>query len=177
MHYIDKAREQLVDLVGKVVDSTAGSGNSQTLTISRPRSEVEQFWRDPGRLSEVLGDVAEVRSTEPGNYEWTLNPGADEPTKWNTTLVEEDGSLRFVGETGDNSTDQNSTDDPPEVELTFRDAPHDLGTEVTIRAKTPVPDILTGAATFKALYRARALLQTGELPTLMHNPSARQAAR
>ncbi|QTJ67247.1 hypothetical protein HYG77_17810 [Rhodococcus sp. ZPP] len=172
MHYIDKAREQLVDLVGKVVDSTAGSGNSQTLTISRPRSEVEQFWRDPGKLSEVLGDVAEVRSTEPGIYEWTLNPGADELTTWNTTLVEEDGRLRFVGKTGDDSTA-----DPPEVELTFRDAPHDLGTEVTIRAKTPVPDILGGAATFKALYRARALLQTGELPTLRHNPSARHAAR
>ena len=177
MHYIDKAREQLTDLVGKLVDSTAGSGNSQTLTISRPRSEVEQFWRDPGKLSEVLGDVAEVRSTEPGSYEWTLNPGADEPTTWNTTLVEGDGSLRFVGETGEDSTAQNSTADPPEVELTFRDAPHDLGTEVTIRTKTPVPDILTGAATFKALYRARALLQTGELPTLRHNPSARHAAR
>ncbi|MEU2001690.1 hypothetical protein ACH47B_09155 [Rhodococcus sp. NPDC019627] len=177
MHYIDKAREQLTDLVGKMVDSAAGSGNSQTLTINRPRPEVEQFWRDPGKLSEVLGDVAEVRSTEPGSYEWTLNPGADEPTTWNTTLVEADGSLRFVGTTGEDSTAQNSPDDPPEVELSFRDAPHDLGTEVTIRAKTPVPDILTGAATFKALYRARALLQTGELPTLRDNPSARQAAR
>ncbi|SLH72109.1 Uncharacterised protein [Mycobacteroides abscessus subsp. abscessus] len=30
---------------------------------------------------------------------------------------------------------------------------------------------------FKVLYRARALLQTGELPTLAHNPSARAGAR
>ncbi|MCQ4122350.1 hypothetical protein [Rhodococcus tibetensis] len=174
MHYIDKARGQLTDLVGKVVDSTTGGGgNSQTLTVSRSRPEVEQFWRDPENLSEVLGDVAEVRSTKPGSYEWTLNVGADEHTTWNTTLIEGDGNLLFVG----SAAGEDSAADSPEIELTFRDAPHDLGTEMTIRAKTPLPDILTGAALFKAIYRARALLQTGELPTLRHNPSARKAAR
>jgi hypothetical protein len=30
---------------------------------------------------------------------------------------------------------------------------------------------------FKALYRARAILMTGEVPTIKHNPSARASAR
>jgi len=43
--------------------------------------------------------------------------------------------------------------------------------------RSPLPGLLTGAIAFKLLYRMRALLQTGELPTLEHNPSARPGAR
>ncbi|WP_040785160.1 hypothetical protein [Nocardia pneumoniae] len=173
MHYIDKAKEQLTDLVGKVAGSVSHGGNSQTVTIGRPRTEVEQFWRDPDRLSQVLGGIAEVRSSAPSRYEWILRPGADDSVEWNTTLVEEDDGLRFVGTTGEGDRTRGG----PQIQLTFRDAPRGLGTEVTIRARTPIPDILTGAAAFAALYRARALLQTGEMPTIERNPSARASAR
>lgn len=173
MHYIDKAKEQLTDLVGKVAGSVSQGGNSQTMTIGRPRTEVEQFWRDPQRLSEVLGGIAEVRSPAPSRYEWTLRPGADDSVKWTTTLVQEEDGLRFTGTRDDGSR----TEGGPQIQLTFRDASRGLGTEVTIRARTPIPDILTGAAAFTALYRARALLQTGEMPTLEHNPSSRASTR
>ncbi|WP_378740450.1 hypothetical protein [Nocardia brasiliensis] len=170
MNYLDKAKEQLTDLVGKVIDSGSSGGGTQTVTISRPRDQVEQFWRDPEKLSVVLGDLAEVRSTGPTSYEWILRRG-DESVTWDTTLVAEEGSLRFVRAGGNGSSTEGV-----EIKLTFRDAPHDLGTEVTLQVKSPVPDLLTGAAAFKVLYRARALLQTGEVPTLAHNPSARAAA-
>ncbi|WP_174187296.1 SRPBCC family protein [Nocardia barduliensis] len=174
MHYIDDTKHLLSDLVGRVLESASSYSSSQTVTIARPRAEVERFWRDPANLSEVLGDVAEVRSTGPSSYEWTLHSGADGRTTWKTTLHdEEEGRLRFVG-----STDDDTSSAPGlELELRFRDAPRDLGTEVTMRARTPLPDVLTGAATFTALYRARARLQTGEMPTLAHNPSARDSAR
>ncbi|GAB2682285.1 SRPBCC family protein [Nocardia goodfellowii] len=170
MSYIDKAKEQLTDLVGKVIDSGSGGG-AQTVTISRPRAEVEQFWRDPEKLSQVLGELAEVRSTEPMRYEWVLHRADEEPITWDTTLETEPDGLRFVRAAGNGDPAE-----PAEIRVTFRDAPRELGTEVTLRVKSPVPDLLTGAATFKALYRARALLQTGEVPTLAHNPSARAAA-
>ncbi|WP_280506943.1 hypothetical protein [Nocardia farcinica] len=64
-----------------------------------------------------------------------------------------------------------------QLHIEFAEAPADLGTEVTLRVTAPVPGLLTGAVAFKVLYRARALLQTGELPTLAHNPSARAGAR
>ncbi|MGK8488893.1 SRPBCC family protein [Nocardia asiatica] len=161
------------DLVGRVLESASSYSSTQTVTIARPRAEVERFWRDPANLSEVMGDVADVRSSGPSSYEWTLHAGADGRTTWQTTLQEEEGRFRFVGSTDD------STSSAPglELELRFRDAPRDLGTEVTMRARTPLPDVLTGAATFTALYRARARLQTGEVPTLAHNPSARSSAR
>ncbi|WP_280308620.1 hypothetical protein [Nocardia abscessus] len=173
MHYIDDTKHLLSDLVGRVLESASSYSSSQTLTIARPRAEVERFWRDPANLSEVLGDVAEVRSSGPSSYEWTFPSGADGRTTWTTTLREEDGHFRFVG-----STDDDTSSAPGlELELGFADAPRDLGTEVTMRARTPLPDLLTGAATFTALYRARARLQTGEIPTLANNPSARSSAR
>ncbi|MEU1995738.1 SRPBCC family protein [Nocardia gamkensis] len=173
MHYIDDTKHLLSDLVGWLIESASSYSSSQTVTIARPRAEVERFWRDPANLSEVLGDVAEVRSTEPSIYEWTLHSGTDGRTTWKTTLREEDGHLRFVGSEDEDSASARGL----EVDLGFRDAPRDLGTEVTMRARTPLPDLLTGAAMFTALYRARARLQTGEMPTLAHNPSARSSAR
>ena len=61
--------------------------------------------------------------------------------------------------------------------VAFRPAPNHLGTELSLRLKTPAPDLLTGALAFKILYRCRALLQTGEVPTIRSNPSARPSAR
>lgn len=171
MHYIDDTKHLIGDLVGRVIESASSYSSSQTVTIARPRAEVEQFWRDPANLSAVLGDVAEVASPAPSIYEWTLHAGADGRTTWKTTLREEEGHFRFVGADGQD-TGRNL-----EIELSFREAPRDLGTEVTMRAKTPLPDLLTGAGMFTALYRARAQLQTGEMPTLAHNPSARSSAR
>ncbi|WP_039798733.1 hypothetical protein [Nocardia araoensis] len=173
MHYIDDTKHLLSDLVGRVIESASSYSSSQTVTIARPRAEVEQFWRDAANLSEVLGDVAEVRSTAPSIYEWTLQASADGRPTWKTTLREEEGHFRFIGAADQDSTSGESL----EIELCFRAAPRNLGTEVTMRARTPLPDLLTGAGMFTALYRARALLQTGEVPTLAHNPSARSSAR
>lgn len=174
MHYIDDTRHLIGDLVGRVIESASSYSGSQTVTIARPRAEVEQFWRAPGNLSDVLGDVAEVASPAPSIYEWTLHAGADGRTTWKTTLREDEGHFRFVGA---DDQDAPSGSRGLEIELSFREAPRDLGTEVTMRAKTPLPDLLTGAGMFTALYRARARLQTGEMPTLAHNPSARSSAR
>ena len=63
------------------------------------------------------------------------------------------------------------------VALDFRDAPQGRGTEVIATATSPAPGTLSGALTFKALYRARALLMTGEVPTIKFNSSARDSDR
>ncbi|WP_280445722.1 hypothetical protein [Nocardia brasiliensis] len=169
VNYIDKAKDQLTDLVGKVVGGSDRSGNSQTVTIARPRAEVEQFWRDPDKLSMALGDLGVVTATGPTSFTWTM-PGHDSPA-WHTRLVAEEGRLRFLDAEGP------APGTAHEIRLTFADAPRGLGTEVTLQVNTPIPDLLMGAADFKVLYRARALLQTGEVPTIAHNPAARAGAR
>jgi hypothetical protein len=82
-------------------------------------------------------------------------------------FIDNDG-VRFTGlGDGDNKS----------ITVELRSAPHDLGTEVTLHVEAPGPAFISGAVAYTILYRARALLQTGEVPTLASNPSARRSAR
>ncbi|GGL17302.1 hypothetical protein [Nocardia jinanensis] len=165
MHYLDKVKQELVTLAGKAAGSVSGGSTSQTLTMRCPRAAAAQFWRDAENLSRVFSGIAEVRSTAPDRYEWAVRRDGHELINWESVLVAEEDGLRFV-----DATDT----DLVQVELGFADAPHELGTEVRMSAQAPLPEQLSGMAIFTVLYRARALLQTGEVPTLEQNPSARR---
>lgn len=162
MSYLESAKNQLLGAVSKVIDLPSRQGGAQTVTIACPVERVEQFWRDPDQLSVVLGDIAEIEADGRDRYRWTMS--TEPPVEWKSTQVAEPGGVRFVGRGN-------------EIAVRYRPAPHELGTEVTLRIKAPVPALLSGAAAFKILYRLRALMQTGEVPTIRSNPSARKSAR
>ncbi|OBA57756.1 hypothetical protein A5647_22695 [Mycobacterium sp. 1100029.7] len=164
MSYLNAVKDHAVGIAGKVVERLPRREKAQTVTIAAPRERIEQFWRDPDQLSRVLGEVAEVDVTGPDRYRWRLLPGPD--IAWESELVVAPDGIRFVGIADGN-----------ELVVSYKAAPHDLGTEVTLHAKSPAPGLLSGAVAYKVLYRLRALLQTGELPTLRSNPSARASAR
>jgi uncharacterized membrane protein len=186
MAVIDKTLNRARNLVGEVADSVVSAGNAVadrfvsresgggkpvTLTVARPRAEVEQLWRDPEALSQVLGTVAGVTITAPNRYRWKVSV-PDGHINWDSKLVETADGLRFVG--ADKRSQDNTT---TEVSVQLRDAPADLGTEVTLTLRLPAPKVILRGAAFKVLYRARALLQTGELPTLTPTPAARPGNR
>lgn len=168
MDYLQKAKEEVVTLVGRAVGSVSGGTGRRALTIGRPRAAVEEFWRDPDNLSRVFDGFADVRSTAPDRYEWTAAPDGADAIHWESVLLTEQDGLQFVDAV-----------DPERarIELEFADAPRNRGTEVRISATAPLPRQLTGAAIFAVLYRARALMQTGEVPTLDRNPSGRAAGQ
>lgn len=164
MSYIEFAKDQVMGAVQKVAAAAPRRAAEQTVTIACPVERVEQFWRDPEQLSVVLGDIAQVEACGPDRYRWRSLSG---PTlSWESELVPEPEGLRFVG-TGDRN----------QIAVSYRPAPGDLGTEVTLRVAASAPALFSGAVAFKALYRLRALLQTGEVPTIKFNPSARKSAR
>ncbi|OBJ89270.1 hypothetical protein [Mycobacterium sp. 1245852.3] len=162
MSYLESAKKQVLGAVNKVIDLPSRQGRAQTVTIACPVERIEQFWRDPDQLSVVLGDIAEIDVDERDRYRWKMS--AEPPVEWKSTRVAESGAVRFVGQGN-------------EIAVRYRPAPHELGTEVTLRIKAPAPALLSGAAAFKILYRLRALMQTGEVPTIRSNPSARKSAR
>lgn len=164
MRYLDVAKDQVLGVVNKIVDVLPSRAVAQTVTIAAPLERIEQFWRDPGQLSAVLGDIADVDTTGHDRYRWHLLEGSE--VVWESRLVQEPDGVRFVG-TGDGN----------ELAVNYRSAPRELGTEVTLRVKIPAPGLLSGGAAYKFLYRLRALMQTGEVPTIQHNPSARTSAR
>jgi uncharacterized membrane protein len=161
---VDTARRQVLGVAKKLLDRAPTRATQQSVTIQCSVVDAEELWRDAHRLSILLGDLGDVQLSGSDRYRWRLHSGPVDTT-WNSRLVSDNGGLRFVGEDGN------------EIIVTYRPAPRHLGTEVTLRTKTPVPGLLSGALAFKVLYRARALLQTGEVPTIRHNPSARSSAR
>jgi uncharacterized membrane protein len=172
---VDKVAEkepvkQLVDKVAeKVVDGAVADSRLQAVTIAASREDVRTLFQDANRLSEIFGDVADVTSTGPDRLRWKFTlEGSDGPEWECVTVAEDDARLRFV--------DAKAGEDAGIV-LDFRDAPQGRGTEVIARVSSPAPGALTGALAFKALYRARALIMTGEVPTIKHNPGARASER
>lgn len=166
MSYLEAAKDQVLGSVNwavkKVVDAQPPRVTTQSVTIACPADRIAQFWRDPLQLSVVLGDIAEVEAVGDDRYRWRLLEGPD--ATWESRLVTEADGVRFVG-------------GGHELAISYRPAPRDQGTEVTLRATTPAPGLLAGAAAYKVLYRLRSLIQTGEVPTLRFNPSARASAR
>jgi uncharacterized membrane protein len=169
MSILDTAKDRATNLAAGVVNmvgdkKTPDGANGQSVTINATVVEVKELWRDARRMSVVLGELGEVEHTGADQYRWKLKAGPV-ATTWECTVHTDNGGLRFTG------------DDGNEILVGFRPAPNHLGTEVTLRTKTPAPDLLSGALAFKLLYRCRALLQTGEVPTIRNNPSARPSAR
>jgi uncharacterized membrane protein len=173
---VDGARERVQELIEKLTEKVAeklpevptADSRIHAVTIGRPRTEVMDAFRDADRLSVILGDIAEVETIGSDRLRWTFTATDGERPAWDCVVSLEGDLLRFI----DTHPDGRSG-----LTLEFRDAPQDRGTEVVARVSAPAPGMLTGAATFTALYRMRALLLTGEVPTLRENPSARPSAR
>src|SRR5579875_2721058 len=67
---LDRVDELVTSVIGtgttaveKVVGRASSAAKPVTLTIARPRGEVEELWRDAARLSQIMGTVADVSAT------------------------------------------------------------------------------------------------------------------
>ena len=126
------------------------------------------FFQRAERLSVIFGDIATVQDAGENRQRWIFTHDGGGPAWDCVVTAEDDERLRFV----DVNPQRRAG-----IVLEFRDAPQDRGTEVIAHVTSPAPGTLSGALTYKALYRARALIQTAEVPTIRHNPSARHSAR
>jgi|SoiMetStandDraft_5_1073268.scaffolds.fasta_scaffold143130_2 uncharacterized membrane protein len=165
-HIVETVSEKVTEKVGEKVTTES---RKQAITIARPRHEVIALFQDTERLSVVFGDAAEVQQAGPERLRWVFAIGGNDRFIWDCVVsMEDDARLRFA------DLDPGSG---AEIVLNFRDAPQERGTEVIAQVTSPGPGALSGALAFKALYRARALLLTGEVPTIEYNPSARNSDR
>jgi uncharacterized membrane protein len=168
MALLESAIEQAKQLVEKVTGPAVAEPAVHAVTIGRPRHAVLAMLRNPETLSQVFGEIADVQAVGPNRLRWTFHDEKTSDASWESVITADDHRVRYAGTDADSAT---------EIVVDLRDAPQDKGTEVIARVSAPAPGLLTGPLTFKALYRARALLQTGEIPTLTRNPSARNSPR
>lgn len=170
-----KVKDARASVVGRAADAAVRSGQAlvhrsraastseepnatRVLTVARGADELRALWSDPGRLAHVLAE-----------------PYTGDPSVWTVEAVDLDGDqVRFRAHSGQ---DDGAAPLRATGTVSFAPAPSRLGTEVRLELRLAGSDLAAGATAHKALRRAKALAETGEIPTLAHNPSARHTAR
>lgn len=163
-----------------------GADWSCSVTIGKSAEEIQRAWRDPHQLAAVMKHFARVEPRAEDRLHWAVPLPAGKELSW-TTSITEDRPGEVIAWRGDPGAPF-----AHEGWLRFRAAPANLGTEVTLRmwfaAERSLVDLAmrTLAGTFlqnvpkaleeSILRRFKSLCETGEIPTLERNPSARVSA-
>jgi uncharacterized membrane protein len=172
-----KLAQKVVGQAGKALGADPEQPNraTQTLTIGASTEELFRFYREPTNFQRVLRNLAEVRSQGDGDVHWKMPGPGGHALEWDARLSEERRGerLRWTPAPGSGTS--------AELEVRLHPAPDDRCTAVTMRlevepssgAAAPAMGAAAGALVVKALYGSKALIETGEVPTLEKNPSAR----
>ncbi|RKG81888.1 SRPBCC family protein [Corallococcus exercitus] len=155
----------------------------RTITVGRPAEELYRLWSEPSTLSRLMAHFADVTSTRGGDgRHWQIHGPMGRELSWDSRIVEDRPPELHRWE---------STEDSPvkvQGQVRFKPAPADFGTEVTLHLAFSPPGGALGEAlakrmrgipamqVMKSLRRFKSLAETGEIPTLDHNPSARVSA-
>jgi uncharacterized membrane protein len=154
----------------------------RSLTIEKPAYELYRLWREPESLSQIMGDIADVTAVNDDRQHWSLHTPFKKRIEWDTQVVESQPDMLLRWKSLDGAPL------PHEGSISFRAAPKDWGTEVTLRfsfelsagasvVRSVKPlDRVTPLLAEKVLRRYKSLAETGEIPTLKRNPAARQRA-
>lgn len=154
----------------------------RSITVHRPPEEVWKKLREPETLALVMAHFADVQPSGTNRARWLVPAPFGRRLEWETSVVEakEHELLRWESLPGARI--------PQAGLVLLRRAPRDLGTEVTIRLRYGGPGGLIGALGARALAlapsvvvgkaarRLKSLIETGEIPSIEHNPSAREAS-
>lgn len=151
----------------------------RTITVGRPADELYPYWREADRLARVVEPFADVVSTGDDRQRWAVRMPTGRTMAWNARIVEDRPGEFLRWESLEDASM------PNEGSVRFRPAPGDRGTEVTLRLRFDPPGGALGDAAAErlgfapdalagtALRRFKSLAETGEVPTLERNPSAR----
>ena len=152
------------------------------ITIGKPREELYRKLRDAQLMAEVLGDVAQVSSEGQGHIRVQIGLPGRQKITWTSQLIQQEQASGLLWRTDPGATV------PHEMFIRLRDAqPSEWGTVVTLGISPLSGGLLTSAfvrltqsldtATLKQLLRRfKSLVETGEMPTLSHNPAGRYRA-
>lgn len=160
-----------------------GAGEStevtRSITIGEPAQDLYEAWRDPETMSKIMGHFADVQPQSEDRLQWTVQGPRGWDASWETRIVDEQPGESIVWRSPADAMV------PNEGEVRFSDAPGDRGTEVTLTISFDPPggsvgsaaarrlDLVPEAIAGKALSRFKSLVESGEIPSLDENPSAR----
>jgi uncharacterized membrane protein len=154
-----------------------------TITISRPAEELFRAWQKPEVQARIMAHFANVSGAEDGRLRWRVRAPLTMVRSFETECAEaRDNELVVWKSTPGSELASTWT-------LQLRKAPGSYGTELTLRVRFDpagglLPHMLSkllGSPTRLVIERAlrnfKALVESGEIPSTFHNPSARRGAR
>lgn len=155
----------------------------QSITIGRSPSELFALWRNPDTLERIRLPFEQLTVLGSDHVRWRMNLPAGSMEIEALLVEERPGELVHW---------RSTSSGPLQVDerMRFKPAPQDLGTEATLDyevdfSRMPAGELLRSIASYfqrvprsalkKVLDNFKSLAETGEVPTLERNPSARAA--
>ncbi|HET8636923.1 MAG TPA: YgaP-like transmembrane domain [Acidobacteriaceae bacterium] len=152
----------------------------RAITIGKSPKELYRLWREPRTLSQIMGHFAEITMAGENRQRWKAHTPLGQSIEWDARIVEDRPGefLRWESLAGAKVPNHGC--------VRFRPAPGNRGTEVMLHSRFEPPGGAAGdwmakqlgfvprMLAAKALQRFKSLAETGEMPTLAHNPSARE---
>lgn len=151
----------------------------RSITVGEPADELSVLLVDPENLERIVGGLAEVTAEDEDRHRWTVRGPLDRELAWEMELFEDEPGEGFRWVAVDGAMV------PTEWTVTYRPAPDDRGTELTLEVQIDPPggelvsetlarfDVVPEAVVGTVLDRFKSLAETGEIPTQQGNPSAR----
>lgn len=164
---------------GGRVEAGGATEVSRSVTVGKSADEVYEAWRNPERFSRVMGHFADVAATDDDRLRWTVHGPGGRDVSWETHVTRDEPGEELRWESPPDAML------PNEGAVSFRPAPGDRGTVVTLALRFDPPggsltsgalrrlDIIPETLAGEALGRFKSLVETGEIPTTEGNPSGR----
>jgi uncharacterized membrane protein len=155
----------------------------KSITVNRPLEEVYAFWRNFQGFPKLMDYVTSVEDTGQNRTHWKASLSSALNFEWDTEIVEDRPNEAIAWRSVEGAAMENSGS------VHFKPAPADRGVEVTLDLEVNPPGGVLGDAVatlagagpeslaYKALYRFKNLIETGEIPTIKNQPAARDGGR
>jgi len=151
----------------------------RSITIAAPPQQLAEMWSDPNTLSKVVAHFATVTAGSNGITHWRARGPLRQVLEWDSHQIKdgEGQSISWSSLPGGQLPNRGHID--------FRPGPDGVGTEVTLHMRFEPPlgrfgntlarkfHLLPRAIAGQTLRRFKSLVETGEIPSLAMNPSAR----
>lgn len=154
----------------------------RSITIDKSAGELFTLWRNTDVLTRVIQPFGELTAIGPDHLRWCLDLGFGPKIEFEALVTDERPNELVHWRTTPASMFQ------VDEYMRFRPAPNGLGTEATLEyevdfSRVPAGEILHAISSFferaprtvaeKILRNFKSYAETGEIPTLDRNPSAR----
>ncbi len=159
--------------------SRSAPGAKRSITIKGSPQELYAFWSDPKNLARIMAHYALVTPVSPGITHWSVRGPLHQVFEWDSQQHDDEPGHKLSWQT------LPGTELPNRGVVTFSEAPNHLGSVVSVEVFFEPPlgvvglqvakalDFIPRAITGTSLRRFKSLFETGEIPTLEHNSSAR----